>query len=585
MRRGQLCLVMILLVGAVSFTGAAPQTGAPLPELRFTHNHTFDETAAYLRAVTKAYPNLARLHTIGKSYLGKDLLVLEITNQRNGKPNEKPGFWLDGNLHASEVMGAEVCLKTIDTLVRSYGKDPSITNLVDTRTIYVMPKLNPDGSDHYLTKPDGMRSTVRPHDSDGDGLFDEDPPEDLNGDGYITQMRVPDKTGNWKTSPDDPRLLVRVREGEQGEWRIYSEGIDNDNDGQFNEDGVGGLDINRNWPHNWQQEHIQSGAGPYPLSEPESRAVTEFLLANRNITGIVNHHMAGNFLYRPPTHRQFDPITGEEQHIPPEDEANFQRFGRKYTELINKQPVQKVLGRGAPPRSGAIWGVFMDWGYFRYGVYSWVPEMGSLVPYADYDKDGTVTQLEQLRWNDTEMGGRIFVDWEPYDHPQLGRVEIGGFISKLWNPETKTYINLMTLPGPIFEDFLEKHTRWNLYLASMSPLVRITDVVSTPMDGGFFKVTASIQNQGFLPTNVTEQAIRIGIARTVTARISFTNATLAMGRETIDLGHLAGDGSLPVKAEWMVKATPGADAKVTVTAISEKGGTDTREIALSRKTN
>ena len=188
--------------------------------------------------------------------------MLEITNQATGDGLSKPGFWMDGNLHAGEVMGAEVCLNNIDTLVKGYGNDPFITNLVDTRTMYIMPKLNPDGSDYYLHNPDGMRSSVRPHDSDRDGALDEDPPEDLDGDGYILQMRVRDETGPMKTSPEDSRLMVGAEVGETGEWRTYSEGIDNDGDGRFNEDGVGGLDINRNWPGQWQQEHIQGGAGP-----------------------------------------------------------------------------------------------------------------------------------------------------------------------------------------------------------------------------------------------------------------------------------------------------------------------------------
>ncbi len=570
-----LCLIPLLALASSPQAGTAQST-----DLTFDHNHTFAETAAYLEAVARAYPGITKLHKIGKSYLGNDLLVLEITNQSLGKPLEKPGYWFDGNLHASEVMGAEVCLKTIDTLVKGYGRDEAITRLVDTRTVYVMPKLNPDGSDHYLTKPDGMRSSVRPHDTDGDGALDEDPPEDLNGDGHITQMRVRDPRGNMKISPDDPRLMVSCREGETCGWRVYSEGIDNDNDGRYNEDGVGGLDINRNWPIDWQQEYIQNGAGPYPLSEPEARAVTEFLFAHKNITGVVNHHMAGNFLYRPPTHRKFDPITGIEEQMAPEDNAVFELFGRKYTEIINKQPVRNVYGRGEPPRGGAIWGVFMAWAYEHYGVFSWVPEMGSLVPFCDYDKNGTVTPAEQMKWNDTELGGKIFVDWKPYKHPQLGEVEIGGFISKLYDPARKTYTNLMCYPGPVFEDFLKKHTEWNLYLVSMSPLVRIADVKATKGDAGYIRIEASVHNEGHLPTNVTRQAIRNETARTVKAVLELTGATLVMGKATADLGHIAGNRAPAVKAEWMVKADGRGEPRATVRVISEKGGTDSREISL-----
>jgi hypothetical protein len=548
------------------------------PDIQFDHNHTYSEVVEYLDAVVAAYPSITKLHTIGKSYQGRDLLVLEITNQGTGDGLSKPGFWMDGNLHAGEVMGAEVCLKNIDTLVKGYGSDPFITELVDTRTMYIMPKLNPDGSDHYLTRPDGMRSSVRPHDSDRDGALDEDPPEDLDGDGYILQMRVRDESGPMKTSPEDARLMVRAEVGEAGEWRTYSEGIDNDGDGRFNEDGVGGLDINRNWPAQWQQEHIQGGAGPYPLSEPETRAVAEFLLSHRNVTGIINHHMAGNFVYRPPTALHFDPVTGEEEPMSPADLAVFNFFGAKYTELINGQEVRPVFGRSGPPRYGAIWGVMIGWGYDHYGVPSWVPEMGSYAPFCDYDEDGNASEMERLRWNDTEMDGKLFVDWSPFDHPQLGEVEIGGWVSKVYDADRGSYTNSMTPPLPAFEEFLEEHTAWNNWMASMSPLVRVIDLSWENVGGGMLRVTAKVQNQGYLPTNVTEQAIRNQTAKTVEVSIALDGAELVFGDETVDLGHLRGNRSEPETVEWMIRSTGGRSPEVTVTSVSEKGGTHSRSL-------
>ncbi len=570
---------MAFVLGTL-LAGTAAPVHAQNPEIRFDHNHTFGEVVEYLEDLSREFPTLTTLHNIGKSYQNRDLLVIEITNKETGEGLSKPGFWMDGNLHASEVMGAEVTLKNIDTLVKGYGNDPFITDLLDTRTIYIMPKLNPDGSEHYLHNPDGMRSSVRPHDSDRDGSFDEDPPEDLDGDGYILQMRVRDVTGPMKTSVEDARLMVRADPGEPGEWRTYSEGIDNDEDGRFNEDGVGGLDINRNWPGQWQQEHIQGGAGPYALSEPETRAVAEFLLSHRNVTGLINHHMAGNFVYRPPTALHFDPVTGEEEPPSQADLAVFNFFGSKYTELINGQDVVAVFGRGGPPRYGAIWGVMIGWAYDHYGVFSWVPEMGSYAPFCDYDDDGNATEMERLRWNDTEMDGKIFVDWKPFNHPQLGEVEIGGWVSKVFDPARGTYTNTMTTPGPVFEEFLEEHTAWNNWMASMSPLVRVTEVMATPAESGYVKIHAKVQNQGYLPTNVTEQAIRNQTAKTVKVTLSVEGGELAFGDETVDVGHLPGNRSLPVDVEWMIRSDGPGTPRVRVTAVSEKGGTHSK--ALNR---
>jgi murein tripeptide amidase MpaA len=573
-------LQKLTILGLIFLFALAVQINPAFSQkIKFDHNHTFKEVVDYLNKVVSSKSDIARLHNIGKSYLGNDLLVLEITNKKTGKAMEKPGFWIDGNLHASEVMGAEVCLKTIETLVNQYGKDDKITNLVDTRVYYVMPKLNPDGSDYYLTKPDGMRSSVRPHDADRDGALDEDPPEDLNGDGYITQMRIKDEYGNMKVSKDDPRLLERCKEDEVGEYRVYSEGIDNDNDERFNEDGVGGLDINRNWPGNWQQEHVQRGAGPYALSEPETRAVAEFLLSHRNITGVVNHHMAGNFLYRPPTHSYFNPATGNQELIPRQDDAVFQLFGKKYSDILYKQKMRLVFDGSNSPRGGGLFGVMIGWAYDHYGVFSWVPEMGSYNIFCDYDSNGTASQAERLKWNDTELNGKIFVDWKSFDHPQLGKVEIGGFLSKVYNPKTKTYNSMMCYPGEKFDEFLAKHSEWNIYLASMSPLVRIVDVKTKSFDSGFYKVEAKIQNQGYLPTNVTQQAINNQTAKPVKVSLNLDGAQLIMGKETENLGHISGNRSMPQKVEWMVKTTK-SNSTISIKVVSERGGTDTKRLAL-----
>jgi hypothetical protein len=285
--------------------------------------------------------------------------------------------------------------------------------------------------------------------------------------------------------------------------------------------------------------------------------------------------MGGNFVYRPPTALHFDPVTGEEQPMSQADLGVFNFFGAKYTELINDQNVTPVFGRGGPPRYGAIWGVMIGWGYDHYGVPSWVPEMGSYAPFCDYDGDGNATEMERLRWNDTEMDGKIFVDWKPFDHPQLGQVEIGGWVSKVYDPDRGTYTNVMTTPGPVFEEFLEEHTAWNNWMASMSPLVRVIEVTSEAAGSGFMKITAKVQNQGYLPTNVTEQAIRNRTAKTVKVSIALDGAELVFGDEILDIGHLQGNRSEPETVEWMVRST-GGTPRVTVTAVSEKGGTHSR---------
>jgi hypothetical protein len=286
--------------------------------------------------------------------------------------------------------------------------------------------------------------------------------------------------------------------------------------------------------------------------------------------------MAGNFVYRPPTALHFDPVTGAEEPPSQADLAILDFFGAKYTELINGQSVTPVFGRGGPPRYGAIWGVMIGWGYDHYGVPSWVPEMGSYAPFCDYDEDGNASEAERLQWNDTEMDGKIFVDWKAFNHPQLGEVEIGGWVSKVYDAGRGTYTNTMTTPGPVFEEFLQEHSAWNNWMASMSPLVRVTEVTSTPAESGFMKITAKVQNQGYLPTNVTEQAIWNETAKTVKVSITLEGAELVFGDETVDIGHLAGNRSLPETEDWIIKSSGRGMTTDTLTEESEKGGTHSK---------
>ena len=561
-------------------------------EIKFDHIHTYTETAAYLERVVQAYPKLTKLHKIGKSYLGKDLLVLEITNQEMGAGLDKPGYWIDGCMHSEEAAGGEISIHTIHTLVTQYGKDPLITKILDTKTFFIMPKLNPDGSEYAITKPGGMRSVVRPFDDDGDGLVDEDPAEDINGDGNITMMRVRDDNGTMKTSPEDPRLMIPAAQGVdpaewKGEWRVLQEGIDNDNDGKINEDGIGGIDINRNFPEQWQPAPISFNPGPYPLSEQESRAVADFLLGLTNLTGSINYHQSGNVAVFPPSNLRMNPMNGDKIRQPYEDELMYKRLGRKCVELNDTVKIQVFKIHGASPATwhGSIWGVYVDWIYYRLGIFSWIFEFG-INPGAKEIFPSMGKPLDRLHWSDENMDGTLFIDWTPFDHPTLGKVELGGFLWKIYDEKYRTYTCVQCLPGPGWEKVLDNHTKWHLFLIEQSPLVRITDVKVRPGESDYYTIEVDVRNIGNLPTYVTKQSLLGEFAKTVKATISLTNAELVSGGKTVDLGHLEGSSSRQDnhigKVEWVVKAKGNGKSTAVIKAISEKGGTHTKEITLTK---
>lgn len=603
----RICYRWSLYVFAAALMVSSP-VASKEPQLKFDHTHSYSEIAAYMRAVAETYPQLTRLITIGESYEGRDLLVLEITNLSTGESLSKPAYFIDGNVHPAEAAGGEIALNTIRTLIRGYGEDPLITRLVDETAFYIMPILNPDGVELYITTPGTVRASVRPFDEDDDGLVDEDPAEDINGDGYITLMRIPDGRGPLKTSSADPRLMVpreegRPMDGWNGEWTVYGEGIDNDNDGAINEDGVGGIGLNRNWPEQWQPYPIEYHSGPYPLSEPETKSLADFLLSHANITGLINYHGTGNVTAYPPSNLRFDPLTGDVLEQPYADELIYRKFGEKSVELFSFQGelapyvVRKIYGATIANPNSAVFGMEVDWTYHRLGIFSWILEAG-VYPGASgtFPTNIIGQELERLKWSDTHMEGKLFVNWQPYDHPELGEIEIGGFLDKIYVPEYDSYTSVKLLPGADYERLLAAHTQWHLWLMDQVPRVEITSATVTPIAPDHFSIDVSVRNKGFLPTNVTEQALRTETAKPVRAILYLDGATLLHGRREVILGHLpgnppagrsaftqhAGSNSTAKHVQWLVKVSGAGKSTAVVNVVSEKGGTYSTEIVIER---
>ena len=266
--------------------------GAPAkPQVKVHWNtyHDYSESTEILQALTNAHPNFAKLQSLGKSIGGREMWVLTLTDFQKGEADKKTGMWIDGAIHANEIQATEVVLYTAWWLLESRAQNPAVAKLLEEKTFYLMPMMSPDSRDSHFYKANtthSPRTGARPVDDDRDGLVDEDPSDDLDGDGHITQMRVKDRNGDWKPHPDYPELMVRVKEGEKGQYRLLgSEGIDNDDDGEVNEDGVGFYDPNRDWGHNWQPTYVQHGAYRYPFSILENRMVADFISARPNIAG------------------------------------------------------------------------------------------------------------------------------------------------------------------------------------------------------------------------------------------------------------------------------------------------------------
>ncbi|HEY9723270.1 MAG TPA: M14 family metallopeptidase, partial [Oscillatoriaceae cyanobacterium] len=302
-------------------------------EYRPDRFYRYAELTELLRAWESAYPQLATLGSIGRTYQGRELWCMTLTNAATGPHDHKPAYYIDANVHAGEVTGSAVALYTIHHLLSQYGDDPLCTRLLDEMTLYVVPRVSADGAELYLEGPGMLRSSVRPYPDTVEtrGLVR----QDVNGDGWSAMMRLKDPSGPWKVSTKDPRLMVRRRPDETGGtyyWLLPEgliHGYEPTKDGLLGEITTAasryGLDLNRNFPIDWEPEHQTRGAGPYPLSEPETRAIADFLLAHSNITGTQHYHTFAGMILRPSSRRS-------DSTLPPADLKRFQALGRLGTE-------------------------------------------------------------------------------------------------------------------------------------------------------------------------------------------------------------------------------------------------------------
>ncbi len=573
-------------------------------QMDFAHYHTYAEVLSFLQAWEKDYPNLVSLYSVGKSFEGRDIWQITITNKATGADTAKPAMFLEGNRHSGEITAAESALWFAWHVLTNYGKDPDITRLVDTKAIYIRPKNNPDGSELYLSTAQSNRSTVRPHDDDGDGLLDEDPGEDLDGDGFILQMRqkVEDGKGDAVVDTADPsgRLMKRVGAG-KGNYKLYPEGVDSDGDGRFNEDGIGGLDLHRNYPENWRPEPgrdltgrgwTQGGSGAYPLSETETRAVVTFLFEHPNVSVVQTMDTSVPMHLRPPS------TSKSEESMFPDDLRLYRYFdaeGKKISGYADAGAVYweyANLGRGAfggrgtggpgggheeprEPRGFPLFGHSPDFGYFQYGAIWYGDELWNGGRMKDYDDDGVITDLENLRWLDENLPGKYFKPWTKFRHPQLGEVEIGGFNPKFFRQNP---------PPEILEDWAKKEALFNLLLAKSLPQVRVVSVEAKPVKKrpGFYEVAATVTDDGFLPTAL-QMAERVKIVRPDVVELKLTGTGAAFDekvRARQEIGILKSKELRTVR--WVIKATDPAATEVEAAISSTRGGLDKKKIKLGQ---
>lgn len=539
----------------------------------------FEALTTMLRAAVDAHPALARMASIGNSHEGRPIWCVTLTNFATGEPATKPAFYVDANIHATELSGSVAALKLIDTVLSGYPQREDIRRLLDSRVLYVLPRVNPDGAEWAMAdKPRFIRSSVRPYpynEENVEGLE----AEDIDGDGRILMMRLRDDNGAWKKHPEEPRLMVRRDPVETGGeyYRIVTEGRVRNYDG-FQLPVAKprtGLDLNRNFPEEWRPEAQQSGAGDYPTSEPEVRACVEFINRHRNICGGVFFHTWSGVLLRPFGTRGDD-------DMPPEDLWVYQTQGRKGEALTGYPAISVYHEFRYHPRE-VITGT-QDWLYTELGTYAWVVEIWcpmreagiSNYKYIDWFRDHPVEDdLKLLRWTDATHQGRGYVDWYEFDHPELGKVELGG-----WDR-----FNTFSNPPPhLLEKEVSKFPEWIIFQALMSPRLELHSSNVTALGNDLWQVDFAVINSGYLPTDLSKRARERKVVRGVIGEIELpAGATLVEGKPRTEGPQLEGRNNYHTLVSFFPSNASTADRHRFRWLVRAPAGTELRCVARSER--
>ncbi len=552
---------------------------------RYFTNQELEDT---LNEWITAYPKLISVEVIGQSYEGRSIWLLRVTNHNNGPDTDKPAVWIDANIHATEIAGSTTSMRLIHTLISEYGRDEQITHLLDNSVYYIVPRVNPDGAELAMADiPHYVRSGVRPYpwEDKAEGIHS----QDINKDGLILTMRIPDSNGDWKVSSLDTRLMERRGPDEHGGqyYRLLPEGYLEDFDGfQIKvAHPHSGLDFNRNFPVDWRPEADQRGAGPYPGSEPEIKTLLDFITGHPNINAGITYHTYSGVILRPPS-------THPDDDMDATDLWTYKSIGKRGTELTGYPNVSVYHDFRYHPKE-VISGVFDDWMFSHLGIFAFTVEQWDIVGRAGIEDRKFIEwmrdhphedDLKILKWADENVGENAYVEWYEFDHPQLGKIELGG-----WN-------NMYTWRNPphhLMGEESERNVPFAIALGKMLPHLEIHTLDIKKVSEETYIINLVVDNDGFFPTYTSNQGKKRGVMREIRVELELPEGIeIINGRQKEKLGHLEGRSNKlgstfllatptdnRVRREWTLKASPGNNLQLHIT--SERAGSVHKKIVLT----
>ncbi len=504
----------------------------------------YEQLTAQVQAWADAFPALVRLRSLGRTPQGRELWLLQIGIEPD---RARPAAWVDANMHASELAGSSVALAIAEDVLRLHLQPdaqrphlpPHLGEAVRSVHLLVLPRMSPDGAEEVLRTGRFVRSVPR----------DARPPRaafwrchDLDGDGLSLLMRRLDPTGEFVEHPERPGLMVRRELDDAGPfYKLWPEGSIEGFDGHTVPTPTlttdNSPDLNRNFPYDWAPEHVQAGSGPFALSEPESRAVVDFVAAHPTIFAWLDLHTYGGVFIRPLG-------AAPDNKMDPGDLAVWHEI-EAFVEPITGYPMVSGYTDFTYEPDTPLHGDLTEFAYHSRGALAYVCELWDLFRHLDmprpprfvdhYARFDRAALLRLWQWDAEHNHQRVFRPWVALEHAQLGSVEVGGMDIR---------IGVRNPPPELLPEICERHAAAFLRVAAMAPQLWASALERTALGGDLWQLELHVENRGYLATYVVPSSRAYDWNHPLEARVCVDEtAALVDEREGVrELGHLEGWG-------------------------------------------
>jgi hypothetical protein len=454
---------------------------------------THAELRQSMAQLASAHPDLVNVIAVGRSRAGREIEGLRIL--AGERTPGRPAILVVADVDGPYVWTSTLALEEARALAEGYASDERVKKLLDTTTLYVIPRADPDAAEARFGKPLYEQwASGAGVDNDRDGRQGEDPPSDVNGDGFVTQIRVPDPDGEWIEDPTDPRALVKAdpKKGQHGKWKLWTEGRDLDRDQRVAEDSELDAIVNQNFPQGWRE--LDPRSGRFATDEPPARALCDFVLLHKDVSLVLTYGAQDNLVEKPKT---VGDGTQRVKRMPAD--GTLDSDGELYAEIGKRY--KKITGSKAKGENDAH-GSFQAWCELQRGLWClnaacWTMPLDEPAPKkegeAEKKPEGDAPEASEdakrLRWIDAHNEAARFVAWKPFQHPELGAVEIGGFApyARIEPPEAER------------AEIEKKQFEFLVTLGELLPRVSVVECTAKSLSGGLWEVKAVLENHSYLP--------------------------------------------------------------------------------------